>query len=97
MLEMMLEKKCQCKTHYFPNFTLFKRKVGPLNSFVFESCSLFTNRPLYLAILLDLHASFKEGKMMMQVSLPKKDKNKTKKEANKESQQFHRVPMTYAL
>jgi len=40
---------------------------------------------LYLAILLDLHASFKEGKMMMQVSLPKKDKNETKKEANKES------------
>jgi hypothetical protein len=37
------------------------------------------------------------NKMMMEVSLPKKDKNKTKKEANKESLQFHRVPMTYAL
>jgi hypothetical protein len=35
--------------------------------------------------------------MLMQVSLPKKGKNKTKKEANKESLQFHRVPMTYAL
>jgi hypothetical protein len=38
-----------------------------------------------------------QNKMMMQVSLPKKDKNKTKKGANKESLQFHRVPMTYAL
>jgi hypothetical protein len=38
-----------------------------------------------------------QNKMVMQVSLPKKDKNKTKKGANEESLQFHRVPMTYAL
>jgi hypothetical protein len=77
--------------------------LGSLSHFTFSSYGHFQNKNVQetqwnlIASRIYQNIQGAKNKMMMQVSLPKKDKNKTKKEANKESLQFHRVPMTYAL